>query len=509
MDLPIAMNIARRAGRLLAVSALAAAPALLALFLIGRCFQTGVGSFCPAYDVDQFLYAREAATFAAAGFDGGYYGGDGQKAVLGRFGPHGAAYPVLYGSLAKLCGGWRDFLSPVFNMALVTLALALCARAMSLGAFTVLALCMTVFPPLVFYMPTAYQEALQIALGLGLGVALAGFAGAPTRRGLALTLALVLVASLTRPTWAVLFPAVLWCAGPPRLRRAVWALLGGGAALGATYVLFSLTASPWMVLAGAKPGLSALADGPGAVWSLLAANLVRLADFAGNRFPSLVLLLMGGGVLLAMAAPTGDRQARLRALAVHACNFFAPLALYLMVYTGSGRHLPRLLAAHGALSLAFAAASLPRRGRALVFGPVLAACLALLPATLGEYALYIRPAYDDFDGYKARIAAQAAAMTPPLSLSLGASSPWLRTLALSTGAIAVPFLAAPAAYGLEIYTPEALGKPLKPGFALLSPAQYALAAPATPLTAVAETPAGTLYRNDAAFGFAPWPEQAP
>jgi hypothetical protein len=503
------MNIARRAGRLLAVAALAAAPALLALFLIGRCFQTGVGSFCPAYDVDQFLYAREAATFAAAGFDGGYYGGDGQKAVLGRFGPHGAAYPVLYGSLAKLCGGWRDYLSPVFNMVLVTLALALCARAMSLGALAALAVCMALFPPLVFYMSTAYQEALQIALGLGLGAALAGFAGAPSRRGLWRMLVLVLVASLTRPTWAVLFPAVLWCAGEARWRRALWALLGGGAALGAAYALFSLTASPWMALAGPKPGLSALAAGPAAVWSLLAANLVRLADFSNNRYQSLVLLLMLGGVLLAMGAAAADRQARLRALAVHACNFLAPFGLYLMVYTGSGRHLPRLLAAHGALSLAYAAASLPRRGRALVFAPVLAACLALLPATLGEYALYIRPAYDDFNGYKARIAAQAAAMTPPLSLSLGAPSPWLRTLALPTGDIAVPFLAPPAAYGLEIYTPEALGKPLKPGFALLSPAQYALAAPATPLTAVAETPAGTLYRNDAAFGFAPWPGGTP
>ena len=67
-------------------------------------------------------------------------------------------------------------------------------------------------------------------------------------------------------------------------------------------------------------------------------------------------------------------------------------------------------------------------------------------------------------------------------LSLGASSPWLRTLALPTGPVAVPLLAAPAAYGLEIYTPEALQKPLRPGFALLSPAQYALAAKATPLT---------------------------
>ncbi len=503
------MNILARIGRLLAAAALASAPALLALFLVGRCFGVDLVAFCPAYDPDQFFYTREAATFAAAGFDGGYYGGDGRKAVLGRFGAHGAAYPVVYGLAAKAFGGWEDWLAPACNMVLVALALMVCARRLPLPVFAALAACLTFFPPMVFYLPTAYQDAPQMALGLVLGLALAGLAAAPSRRRLWGVLAGVFLASLTRPTWAVLFPAALFLAGPAGIKQAVRAAVLGGVCLAAAYAAFSLTASPWVAVAGTNPVSSLVSGGPAAALPLLAANLRTLFDFSANRHHTLVLLLMASAVALALAAPAGGRQAWLKGLALHACNFLAPFCLYVAIYNGSGRHLTRLLAAHGALSLAYAAAGLPGRSRSLALAPVLAGGLALFPATVAEFSLYIRPAYDGVAAYRDRLAAQAAAMDPALSLSLGAASPWLRTLAVPLRNMAVPYLAAPPAYGVEIYGPQGLDAPLAPGFALLGPKEHAQAAGRTPLTPVAETPEGTLYRNDAAFGFAPWPGARP
>lgn len=506
------MNMLVRIGRPLAVVVLAAVPALLALLLVGRLLGADLTAFCPAYDVDQYLYAREAATFAAAGFDGGYYGGDGHTAVVGRFGAHGAAYPILYGSIGKLFGGWSDFLAPAGNMALVTLALLACARAMALGSFAWLAVCLTVFPPLVFYLPLSYQEAPQMALGLGIGVALAALAGAPSKRRLLAVLGLLGFACLTRPTWAVLFPAAFFCASPGRFRDAVKAGLAGGACLVAGYGLFALTAAPWVAVPGTNPVATLLARGPGEAVPLLLGNLRHLADFADNRLHTLTLLLMFAAVGLAVAAsgvaeapgPDPGRRARLwRGLVVHGLNIGVPLATYITIYNGSGRHLPRLLAAQAVASLGYAAASLPRRARGLVFAPLLAGGLALLPATLADYALYVRPAYDDYAGYRERIAAQATAMDPALRLSLDAKSPWLRTLAVVMGDLAVPFLATPPAYGLEIYgraALETLDAPLRPGFALLDAAAYARVARTTPLTPVADTPYGTLYRNDLAFG---------
>lgn len=508
------MNTATRVGRLLAVSALAVAPALLALFLLGRYFGAGLPDFTAAADFDQYIYTREAATFAAVGFDGGYYGGDGHTARIGRFGPHGAAYAVVYGGLARLFGGWRDWLAPAVNMGLLTLALLACAPGMGLTAFAGLALGLTFFPPLVILLPTAYQDAPQCALGLVLALALAGLAGRgiggageerTSRPRFWGTAGLVLAASLTRPTWAVLFPAVFFCATPGRWRDAARSLVLGGAAMALAYGLFSLTAAPWTASLGQEPATALGGGGPLAVAATLGRNLRSLADFTDNRYHALVLFLMLGGTGLALLVPAGSRLVRLRLAAVHLCNMAAPLLLYVALYNGSGRHLSRLLAAHFVLTLALCARTLPQGSRSLVLAPVLAGCLALFPATLGQYALFLRPSYDDYLGLGPRIAAQAQAMNPALRLSLKAASPWLRTLAMPAPDPAIVFLAAPAGYGVQLHGPGGFDAPLRAGFALLDPASFALAARATPLTALATTPQGTLYRNDAAFGFAPSP----
>ncbi len=506
------MNIPHRLGRVgrfFAVVGLAVAPAVLALFLVGHYFGANLMDFSPAYDVDQYFYTREAATFAAAGFDGGYFGGNGHVARLGRFGPHGPAYAMVYGGLAKLLGGWRDGLAPALNFACLSLALLACARRLPLAAFAGLALVLAFFPPAVLYLPTAYQDAPQYAVALVLALALARLLSPSraSRRDLVLALILTLAAALTRPTWAVLFPAICFAATPGRSRDALWSLPLGGLALAAAYGLFSLTTPTWVVDVGPGYVAALLRGDPGPLLHVLGENCRRLFDFTDNRDPALALLLMLLGTGLALAFGPPGRIVRRKLAVLHVCNILAPLLVYVAVYTGSGRHLTRLLSAHFVLTLALAVKT--ARFPSLVLAPVLAACLALFPATLNQYVLFVRPAYDDFMEFTPRIEAFRQAADPALSLSLAAKNPWLRTLAVCGVDQDVAYLGAPPAYGIQIYTQKGLDAPMRAGFAVLSPLAAALAGRHTPLTPVAETPIGTLYRNDAAFGFATPQEARP
>ena len=496
------------------VAVLAAGPALFTLFLLGHYFQADLSNFDPAFDFDQYIYVREAATFAAAGFDGGYYGGNGHVARIGRFGPHGPAYAVLYGGLARLFGGWRDALAPAVNLAVVTAALLASARGLSLPVFAGLALALVLFPSAILYLPTAYQDPFQFVVGLLLALALAGLfrraekdGVAPPRHALAVA-GLVLAAALTRPTWAALFPAVVFLGTPGRWRDMALSLVLGGAGLVLAYGLFSLTVPAWTVNAG--PGyLTALAGGdPGPFVDVLSRNLAGLLDFADNRDHFLTLLLMLCATALAVGLGGFGRTGR-RLAAVHLCNMLLPLAAYVAVYTGSGRHLTRLLAAHFVLTLALAARSLPGRRPALVLAVTLGGGLGLLPMTLHTYTLFTRAAYEDIFDLRPRIEAFRRTTDPALSLTLSARDPWQRTLAVAVGDLTVPFLGTPPAYGLEVYTRSGFEHPIKAGFVLLDAAGAAVAKTHTPLTVICDTPFGTLYRNDAAFGFAQPPQAVP
>lgn len=481
-------------------------PAATCIFLVQHVFDARITDFFPAYDIDQYFYVREARTFAASQWNGGYYGSNGLTAIIGRFGPHGLAYPLVYGGLACWLGGWQDWLSPVLNMAFVTAALLVTAQRLSLPRQLALACLLPLFPPTLLYLPLGYQEAPQYALGLLLALRLAALTaemedGEPRKRLLPGTLALVFLASLTRPTWAALFPAVFFCATPGRLRDVPPALALGAGLLGIAYAAFSLTASPWDVQAGLSVVLSLLQGDPAPLLSRLVPNMNSLLNFTDNRHHTLTLLVMLGGTLLAMlpalAASPGQRR---RLAALHVCNLLVPCLTYVTIYNGSGYQLTRLLSAHFLLSLGLAVQAAPPGAAKFVLAPVFAACLAMLPASLGQYALFVRPAYDDYQGFASRITALARDIGPALQLSANAPSPWLRTLGVMSDDIVEPALAAPSEYGIQVYSPQGLAQPLRPGFVLLGPKDWEIARKATPLTPVTATPHGVLYRNDAAFG---------
>lgn len=491
----------------LAAVLLAFAPALVAVGLVAHYFRADLTAFCPAYDVDQYMYVVEARTFAAAGFSGGYYGSGGQTAKLLRFGPHGAGHALVYGGLARLLGGWSDWLVPVLNMAFVSLALLCLGRKLSLGRLACLTAFFCLFPQTLLYLPLSYQEAFQYAVALLLALGLGGYLrkaadGVASGRDMAWALGLVFLAGLSRPTWAVLFPALLWARARPGWPGLAISLAGGGGLLAATYGAFSLFASPWHVASG--PGmfqaLARLDFAP--LLHQAGGNLASLLNFQDNAVNTLNLLIIVGGTGLLAVVSCLAKPRRYGQAAFHVCNVFGPLALYVVVYNGTGYQLTRLLSAHFLLSFAVFLLGAPAGAARLAAGPILAACLGMLPMSLKSFVIFVRPAYDDYAGYAGRIDDLRRDMAPALLLSKDAPSPWLRTLAIVSGDEPVPSLAVPDFYGVQVYAASSLDTPLKAGFVLLDAKAHALAAQANVLTHLADTAHGALYRNDVAFGFA-------
>ena len=265
---------------------------------------------------------------------------------------------------------------------------------------------------------------------------------------------------------------------------------------------------------GRQAGVSLLASllggDSGPLLSRLGPNLTSLLNFTDNRHHSLNLLVMLGGTgLAALPAMAVASPGRRRLAVLHACNMLLPCLAYVTIYNGTGYQLTRLLSAHFLLSLALVLRTAPPGAARLVFGPVLAACLGLLPVSLGHYALFVRPAYDDYRGDGARIAALAREIDPILRLGEAAGQPWRRTLGTMHDNAIVPALAAPGAYGIQVYSAKGLLLPLRAGFVLLAPEEGAVAGRRTPLTPLLATPYGILYRNDEAFGLTPRPEAKP
>ena len=99
-------------------------PLTITLLLVHGLLRASVTDFVPATD-DEMLYWHQISTFARAGFNGGYYTYEEQPApwALSHFDAHGPFFTALYGSLGRLFG-WQRFTPVVFNLVIITMALA-------------------------------------------------------------------------------------------------------------------------------------------------------------------------------------------------------------------------------------------------------------------------------------------------------------------------------------------------------------------------------------------------
>jgi hypothetical protein len=211
-----------RAGLVLLVLVL---PTLLALALPWMFFGAHLTSFVPHYN-DEIVYWHETLTFTHAGLSGGYYTIDEHPAPfrLSRFGAHGPAFPVLYGSLARAFSGWRLHSAPLVHVGLLTASLGLFLLALRPDArrLALAAALLATFWPLVLMLPSNMQLPLHCALAVVLAACFVRLLGSSDERSAARYrwpgLVLVLAASLVQPTWSLLaFPLLLL-----PLRRGWW-----------------------------------------------------------------------------------------------------------------------------------------------------------------------------------------------------------------------------------------------------------------------------------------------
>src|SRR5206468_8789320 len=135
-------------------------------------------------------------------------------------------FPMLHGTVGRFLG-WQPYSIPVFHLALLTAAVSFFALRIPLdGRGRVLtALGLATCWPLILFLPTSLQEGLHLAVAVFLAAALRPLLdGRVTSRAMRAALVVALVsASLTRPSWTLLLPAVsfLFFGGASRRRQAL------------------------------------------------------------------------------------------------------------------------------------------------------------------------------------------------------------------------------------------------------------------------------------------------
>ncbi|MCS6834431.1 MAG: hypothetical protein NZ750_00240 [Anaerolineae bacterium] len=166
------MTIASRCARLLVVVLrifVSCLPALLVVGILHFRYGTNIYEHVPVWN-DEVGYWHQAATFAAVGFRGGYYSYNENvaRATWTRFDVHGPWYPMLYGTLGLLLGGWELHTPIIINLLLYTLSIAVFIHTVTPSSvqLLVLALVLATMHPIILYLPTGMSEGMQAAFAM-------------------------------------------------------------------------------------------------------------------------------------------------------------------------------------------------------------------------------------------------------------------------------------------------------------------------------------------------------
>ena len=169
---------------------------------------------------DEMHYWHEIDCYEQVGFRGGYFIVNEQTApaTWTHCGPHGPACPVIYGTIAHLCG-WRPASGSFFNLGMLMAGTAAWlwfvwpTTKQLLGAIFVV---MTFWPCLLF-IPATLQESFHCAVAFALaGLAHRNINNEDTR--VWSFVILIAGASPVRITWALLLIPWVVLAVPPEKR---------------------------------------------------------------------------------------------------------------------------------------------------------------------------------------------------------------------------------------------------------------------------------------------------
>jgi hypothetical protein len=470
---PVASRARRRRGvpRGVLIALAAAAPTLVTVVLLYVHLGAHVRDFVPSFWNDQVGYWHRAASFSRVGLDSGYYAPNEHTAAwaLNRFGVGGPWYPALYGAIGSLVG-WELWTSIPINVVLLGLALAAFCLVGRLDRTQILlvALVGAAFWPIVLYIPTSSHEPLNQALALALALAMVplidrgGELSMPARL---LIVALVVVASVIRLSWAVLLLPVALFAGPPSVRATLVRVAGATVLLAVLYWIAKVTQPPsyHSVIAAVNSVSSSPLDGVRALVDVAADNARAFVEAKGldptttnstslnpthvESWTMIALVLVGLVVALrARSAPVRREWLfhvlNLAGIAVAAFLLYLPLGYF------------RVMGAHLLVSVLV----MIKRRTFVPAGVLLAACVVLVVPFLGMYDGW-KPNFDP--AQRARIEADQARFARDVHYDASAPSPWCNTLFLSVALYDARVTAIPPGIGVAYHLTDATSDPLR------------------------------------------------
>lgn len=493
-------------------------PAAAVLFLVIFYVQARLTDFVPHYPLlDDLRYWREAYTFSAVGFNGGYYTTleNPAPAAFTHFHAHGPFYPMLYGTLGRIFG-WYLYSAPVFNMAFLTLALGLYVWGTRLDNRRLILTGLVVVTtwPVLFYLTSNVQESFQQSLAVGMAYIfyrLIAQEGDTSLRFKLLAGLYIFLASLTRRTWAFLYLPFFLLILDGSLRARALALAGAAAGFVVINRITDYVYAPY-----ADNPLNYILSDMGAAFresgilAALQAGASRTIENVGynldfwnrgvpleitQRYQFLLMLAALGvwGVYLYRQRKTRastERRTQAAELGFHLYNLGLILIFNLLVYTMAGMRDYRVMAPHLLLSgLLLAAFSRYRLAILFIIGNLLFA------NTFRIYYKSFGQAYFKYD--QAKIEQFERDLGGAIVFDPQAANAWCNTLLYNYYvSYQPPITAVPAGIGLSFFgNTRELTLPIKSRYLMLDEAAYQALEDRVRLEKLATTEIGSVYRN--------------
>jgi len=463
------------------------------VLLVAVLFRAAPKDFLPWW-TDEVVYWNEIVGIANVGWNGGYVTVYEQppRARLLRAGPHGPVFPALYAGIARLFG-WRSYSPYLVNLALITAGLAVWIEARGpLRPSEIIVI--ATFWPLLLYLPTAMQEPMHFTLAALVAAATWCMAhGGRRRMVLAGAIGALAVGAMARPTWGLMLIPLVW----PHVRgsrpRIALALIAAATLTLVAQLILGYTAAPFpneqsalFSLAGTDPvrALQALLRRTGA-------NTLMFVDPRNGEISEVALryIIIAVSVVLLMEVRRRIRFAVTAEAAIveaAALGLILPLpAVLALGWVESWRDF-RMLAPH------------------LLYALLLAAPLAVTVRRVWWVSLVALPAFvltfidfhqDRFTTSRQEID-QLRGAVAPLMVPDAAGPPWSRTILVSADLLQYQLLGLPPGISVSFVLDwEKMHGPLHSRYLLLRPQDKRVFPDPLHVTALAETPLGTLYRN--------------
>lgn len=466
-------------------------PAILLVAGVTLVHSSSVLSLMPTGPDDVF-YWQQGRAFGTAGFDSGYFvaADEPPLAEWSRFFAWGVVTPIFYGVVGRIVG-WPLYAVPLLHAALLTAALGVwvwAVRPTRRQALTAAAL-IALYPPILLFSPTTMQEGFQQSLAI---FAAAGFIALwkhPQRRAVVWGLgALLIIMSLAKVTWAVLFVPYLWMVAPPKtVRQGIVVLLGAGVLAVLAALWHRWTAGPYPYSIGNVGQVG-----------LIGILLERIsANFNGLVVGHPLELHMRALAPLVTAAclVVGVRRWRDPAARdVQTVGFLllATIGLIFLLYEVRFFRDYRVIASPLLMALMVLCATRPRW-----VWPVIAACVLILPVSIEYYrettaqhvAPDVRAQYEEW----LPIWQEYAPYRPD------APSGWCNTVLVAPYYLFIGegmLMALPAGTGISLFTLEGVFTfPAKSAYVLLSDELEPMVSWQMRLEYLRDAPEGALYRN--------------